>query len=177
MSADLSYFLQQSINGISVGSIYALITIGYSMVYGLLYMINFTHGDLYVFGTFLVFSLLGSGLPPIIACLIGAVGAAVMGILIERFAYRPVRSAHRNMPFISALGVAAIIKTISQGVWGPENYSFKSLLPSGMIDVGGVLIYTKALAVLGITVAVALFMVILLRCTKFGMASRFIQKR
>lgn len=179
MSAGLSYFLQQSINGISIGSIYALISIGYSMVYGLLYMINFAHGDLYVFGTFIVFSflqILGPQVPAIVACVIGAIGAAILGILIERFAYRPVRAAHRNVPFISALGVAAVLKTIAQVIWGPETYAFDSLLPQDIWNVGGIMIYAKAVTVIGIAVACIIVVMLLLNCTKFGMASRFIQQ-
>ncbi len=174
-----SYFLQQTINGLSVGAIYALITIGYSMVYGLLYMINFAHGDLYTFGTLLVFlfmPLLPSMLSMPVSILLGMACAAVIGMIIERCAYRPVRSAHRNMPFISALGVASILKTIAQAIWGADTYSFNSILPKGVIKIGGLMIYQKAIAVVVIATITVFIMIFIMNKTSFGMACRFIKQ-
>ena len=127
----MTYFLQQTINGISVGAIYAMIAVGYSMVYGLLYLINFAHGDLYVMGTFVVYSCLvtfgASGIiSPMLSCLAGAIVAGIIGILTERFAYRPIRSGNRNISMVSALGVSAMLKTTSQVIWGPESKEFPS---------------------------------------------------
>ena len=97
-------------------------------------------------------------------------------MLIERFAYRPVRAAHRNVPMISALGVAAVLKTIAQAVWGPETYAFPSLLPKKIWNVGGLVIYAKALTIIGIAVLAITFVMVMLKFTKFGMASRFIMQ-
>ena len=135
----VNYFLQQLINGISCGSIYAMIAIGYSMVYGLLYLVNFAHGDLYVFGTFIAYSLmisLASKVHPLICCLIAGIITGGIGIIIERTAYRPVRNANRMVPMISAIGVALILKTVAKVIWGPEANPFESLLPSGSFMVG-----------------------------------------
>ena len=179
MDGNLSYFLQQLINGLSCGSIYAMIAIGYSMVYGLLYLVNFAHGDLYVFGTFIAYSLivaLSSVIHPIFCCLLAAAVTGVIGIVIERLAYRPVRNANRMVPMISAFGVALVLKTIAQAIWGPEAIAFESLLPSSSINVGGLQIYTRAIIIPLISLSVVVLMQMLLEKTKLGLGTRCIMQ-
>ena len=175
----LNYFLQQLINGLSCGSIYAMIAIGYSMVYGLLYLVNFAHGDLYVFGTFIAYSLiisLSSVIHPIFCCLIAAVITGGIGVVIERTAYRPVRNANRMVPMISAFGVALILKTIAQIIWGPEAIPFESLLPSSSVNVGGLQIYSRAIIIPIISLAVVVIMQFVLNRTKLGLGTRDIMQ-
>lgn len=179
MSEGINYFLQQLINGLSCGSIYAMIAIGYSMVYGLLYLINFAHGDLYVFGTFIAFSLitaLSAVVNPIICCFLAAAVTGGIGMVIERFAYRPVRNANRMVPMISAFGVALVLKTIAQAIWGPEAIAFKSLLPSSSINVGGLQIYTRAIVIPAISLLVVVLMQFALNKTKIGRGTRCIMQ-
>lgn len=175
----LNYFLQQLINGLSCGSIYAMIAIGYSMVYGLLYLVNFAHGDLYVFGTFIAYSLiisLSSVIHPIFCCLIAAVITGGIGVVIERTAYRPVRNANRMVPMISAFGVALILKTIAQIIWGPEAIPFESLLPSSSVNLGGLQIYSRAIIIPIISLAVVIIMQFVLNRTKLGLGTRDIMQ-
>lgn len=176
---DMYYFFQQLINGLSCGSIYAMIAIGYSMVYGLLYLVNFAHGDLYVFGTFIAYTLImtvSSVIHPIFCCLIAAIITGGIGIVIERTAYRPVRNANRMVPMISAFGVALILKTIAQVIWGPEAIPFKSLLPSSSIEIGGLQIYTRAIVIPVISLAVVVAMQFVLNRTKLGRGTRCIMQ-
>lgn len=175
----VNYFLQQLINGISCGSIYAMIAIGYSMVYGLLYLVNFAHGDLYVFGTFIAYSLmisLASKVHPLICCLIAGIITGGIGIIIERTAYRPVRNANRMVPMISAFGVALILKTVAQVIWGPEAIPFESLLPSGSFMVGGMQIYIRAIIIPLCSLAVVVIMQFVLQKTKMGLGTRDIMQ-
>jgi len=175
----MTYFLQQSINGISIGAIYAMIALGYSMVYGLLYLINFAHGDLYVFGTFLAYTaivLLSAYIHPILCCLLGALVAGAVGIVMERFAFRPVRSGSRNVSMISALGCAAVLKMVSQAIWGPESLPFQSLLPKGVININDLQLYTRSIVVVAVSLLVVLVMQLVQQYTKFGRGTRFIMQ-
>ncbi len=177
----MTYFLQQTVNGISVGAIYAMIAVGYSMVYGLLYLINFAHGDLYVLGTFVVFSCMtvfGSQgfFSPLVSCLIGACVAGFVGILTERFAYRPIRSGSRNISMVSALGISALLKTISQVIWGPESKAFPSFLPDGKIMLGDIVLYERCIWVVAFSVIIIAAMMLIVRYTKFGRGTRFIMQ-
>lgn len=113
MNTELNYFLQTTSNGISLGSMYSMIAVGYSMVYSLLYQVNFAHGDLYVFGTFIAFSFINMALPLPLAILAAGLLTALIGMTIERTVYRPVRYANRIVPMISALGAALVLRTIA----------------------------------------------------------------
>ncbi len=179
MGDSLNYFLQQLVNGLSCGSIYAMIAIGYSMVYGLLYLVNFAHGDLYVFGTFIAYSLIlsiGSVIHPIICCVIAAILAGVIGMVIERLAYRPVRNANRMVPMISAFGVALVLKTMAQAIWGPEAIAFHSLLPTSSFNVGSLQIYSRAIVIPLISLCVVILMQFVLNHTKLGRGTRCIMQ-
>lgn len=176
---NINYFLQQLINGLSCGAIYAMIAIGYSMVYGLLYLVNFAHGDLYVFGTFIAYSLiiaLSGVIHPVICCFVAAVITGGIGMFIERVAYRPVRNANRMVPMISAFGVALILKTIAQVIWGPEAISFESLLPSSSITIGNLQIYSRAIIIPIISLGVVVVMQFVLNRTKLGLGTRDIMQ-
>jgi branched-chain amino acid transport system permease protein len=121
----MSYFLQQLINGLTLGGVYALIALGYTLVYGVLQILNFAHGDVYMVGAFIgYFVMIASGGPaasaipmPLMIFLMFAVsmlGTGVLGIVIERFAYRPLRNSSRIAPLISALGVSILLQNAAQ---------------------------------------------------------------
>src|SRR5260221_8460588 len=121
----MSTFLQQLINGISLGAIYALIALGYTMVYGILKLLNFAHGDVYMVGAFLGYGVLTQlhgplelaiGIVPAIALMFLAAmgGAGALGVAIERFAYRPLRNAPRIAPLITAIGVSFFLENSVQ---------------------------------------------------------------
>jgi len=117
----MTTFLQQLVNGISLGSIYALIALGYTMVYGVLRLINFAHGDVYMVGAYVGYYLsrkLQGKEPSLTSALVVMLGAmiacAILGIVIERFAYRPVRRASRLTLLITAIGVSLLIENLAQ---------------------------------------------------------------
>jgi branched-chain amino acid transport system permease protein len=148
----LSIFLQQLLNGLSLGSIYALIALGYTMVYGVLKLINFAHSDVFMVGAFVGlyiaagFGASGADAAPLSALqalvvLVGAmVTCAALGMSIERFAYRPVRKAPKLTPLITAIGVSLFLENAGQLVFGAEPERFPQILREVSYHVGGVVI-------------------------------------
>jgi branched-chain amino acid transport system permease protein len=183
-----TFFLQLTVNGIILGSIYALIALGYSMVYGILKLLNFAHGDVYMIGSFIGFgilTLLGGSLSPdipvaaLVLCmfLVAMVGAGVLGVVIERFAYRPLRNAPRIAPLISALGVAFFLENSALLLFGAQyrNYDGYDLISYNGIHLGGDTgIFVSYLGLMVICSAVALMagLIALVRYTQFGKAMR-----
>ena len=175
----MTTFLQQLVNGISLGSIYALIALGYTMVYGVLRLINFAHGDVYMLGAYVGYYLsrkLKGAEPSLGSALVVMLGAmlacAVIGVIIERFAYRPVRRAARLTLLITAIGVSLFIENAAQLVFGPDPKFFPSLAPRADFLVGGVRLTSEQLTV----IAVSFILMILLRFfilkTRTGKAMR-----
>jgi branched-chain amino acid transport system permease protein len=139
----MSYFLQQLINGLTLGGVYALIALGYTLVYGVLQILNFAHGDVYMVGAFIgYFVMIASGGPaasaipmPLMIFLMFAVsmlGTGVLGVVIEKFAYRPLRNSSRIAPLISALGVSILLQNAALLIFGStvRSYDTPSYIPS-----------------------------------------------
>src|SRR6266700_1591013 len=137
-----SFFFRELVNGITVGSLYALIALGYTMVYGVLKLLNFAHGDVYMIGAYIgwfVMNALGSPLKPILpivplillAFAASMVGCSILGVVIERFAYRPLRKAPRIAPLISAIGVSFFLQQTGVLLFSanPRSYDTFSLHP------------------------------------------------
>jgi branched-chain amino acid transport system permease protein len=138
-------FVQQLINGLVLGSIYALVALGYTMVYGILGLINFAHGDIVMIGALVALTVVGllsgSGLPPIVILLIALGAAAIVcvaiGVTVERVAYRPLRRAPRLAPLITAIGVSILIQYTAALVWGKQYISMPPLITPTQIDIAG----------------------------------------
>ncbi|MFN5882480.1 MAG: branched-chain amino acid ABC transporter permease [Burkholderiales bacterium] len=172
--------LQQILNGLVLGSVYALVALGYTMVYGILQLINFAHGEVLMVGAMVgvtVVSLLaGSGLPgPLLLVL--AVGAAVpvcilLALAIERVAYRPLRNAPRLAPLITAIGVSIVIQTLAMILWKPNPIVFPDLLPTQPIEIGGALLAPKQLLILVVSAIVMAGLMVLVNKTRLGRAMR-----
>jgi len=138
-------FVQQIINGLVLGSIYAIIALGYTMVYGILGIINFAHGDVLMIGAMVALSAinvlqahfphLAMWLTLVIALVIAAVVCALAGYTIERAAYRPLRNAPRLAPLITAIGVSILLQTIAMMIWGRNPLMFPQLLPTDPLNV------------------------------------------
>jgi branched-chain amino acid transport system permease protein len=173
---ELQYLLQQFVNGLSIGSMYSMIALGYSMVYSLLYSPNFAHGDLYVFGTFIAWSFLMAGLPSLSALIFAGICTSLIGMTIERIVYRPVRNANRIVPMISALGAALILRTIAQVAWGPEALPFKSIMPQGFVDLGGFRIFYRQIIVLATGGGIVIAFTLMMTKTKLGKATQCIMQ-
>lgn len=173
MNQSVNYFLQTLINGVSVGSMYSMIAVGYSMVYSLLYQINFAHGDLYVFGTFIAFSLLTT-MPVPAAIILAGILTALIGMTIERTVYRPVRFANRIVPMISALGAALVLRTIAQVIWGAEAIAFPTFLPQGYWLIGGYKIFQKNIIIIVFSTLLVVALTQIMNHTKLGRATQCI---
>ena len=182
------FFFQLTVNGIILGSIYALIALGYSLVYGILKLLNFAHGDVYMIGSFIgfgVLTLLGGPLSPaipvalLVLCMFVAamLGSGVLGLAIERFAYRPLRDAPRIAPLISALGVAFFLENSVLLLFGADyrNYDGYDLISYNGIHLGGDAgVFVSYLGVLVISGALLLMvaLIALVRWSRFGKAMR-----
>ena len=160
----MEIFLQQIVNGLVLGSIYALVALGYTMVYGILGLINFAHGDIVMVGALValtvVHTLAGSGLPPLavlsIAMLAAIVVCIAIGVTVERVAYRPLRRAPRLAPLITAIGVSILIQYSAALVWGKQYISLPQIITPRTIEIGGAqfsdlqaYIFLLAIAIMG----------------------------
>jgi len=180
----LELFFQQLVNGLSLGGIYALIALGYTMVYGIIELINFAHGDIYTLGSFFSLSILTvlgiesemHGLP-LIAAIIGIMAGAmvfcgIVGVLIERFAYRPLRNAPRLAPLITAIGVSFILENIMQLWQGPSPVPVPTFIPDPSFTIGGVSIEVKQILVVGLAIVMMILLNFFVYKTKLGKAMR-----
>jgi branched-chain amino acid transport system permease protein len=179
----MTEFLQQLINGLAQGSIYALIALGYTMVYGVLRFINFAHGDVFMLGAFSGFYLtpvLRRFLPAqsillaFLVLLLSMAICAVLGILIERFAYRPLRDKPKLTVLITAIGVSLLIEYVGQhpNVFTPSPHTFPTLLPSHNFQLGGLVINSTEIVVLAITACLLVILQFIVHRTKLGTAMR-----
>ena len=136
--ADLLFFLQQLTNGLALGSVYALLAIGFSMIYGILRMMNFAHGDLYAFSSILIAAMIADVYPIWIALPTGVVVGALIGVLIERVCYRPLRFVDRSVAIVSSLGAAFVLRNASEFFFGVRASPFPLLLGQRQLDLAGV---------------------------------------
>ena len=125
-------FLDHLINGLSLGSIYAIIALGYTMVYGIAKMLNFAHGDVIMIGAYIAFcGLQYWGIPPVLAILLAMVFCTVLGVTIEGFAYRPLRQATSLAVLITAIGMSYLLQNIALMIWGANPKSFPTTFING----------------------------------------------
>ena len=170
----MTTLLQQIINGLALGSIYALIALGYTMVYGIIGLINFAHGDIYMVGAFVgFFAAVNLKLPFVPVLIIAMIGAALAGVIIEKVAYKPLRKSPKITLLITAIGVSLLLENGTRFLVGPNSLSYPStLLPEKIIEFFGVRVNTTHL----IIILVSLILVVLLQgivyYTKTGKAMR-----
>jgi branched-chain amino acid transport system permease protein len=172
--------LQQIINGLSLGAIYALIALGYTMVYGVLRLINFAHGDVYMLGAFAGYYLANTlgldGNPSVLWAIVVTMGAmaicAVIGMLIERLAYKPVRQHSRLTALITAIGVSLLLEYGGQVVFGATPRFFPQMIESRTYSVGGVQITNQSLLIIVVAVVVMFGLEYIVHRTRMGKAMR-----
>ena len=176
--------LQNLINGLTIGSFYALVALGYSMVYGVMKLINFAHGDLFTLGSYFAYSLLvwssgyvtntfGAWGGMICAIIFAAIGTAAAGLLMERVAYRPVMPAGRLPLVVSALGVSIVIQNGIMAIWGPRYQTFPaSTVPGSIITFAGLHITSLQLFILILSVILMLLIYFFVERTMLGAAVR-----
>ncbi|WP_027718020.1 branched-chain amino acid ABC transporter permease [Desulfovirgula thermocuniculi] len=176
-------FLQQVVNGLTIGSIYALVALGYTMVYGILKLINFAHGELFMIGSFLAFTLIVSAnlmehIPHPVAGLVAvfllvALMVAVIGLILERVAYRPLRRSSRLAPLVSALGASIFLQNAIMLVYGGGYLVFpENLVPNIEWSVGGINIGLMRVIILALSISLMLFLYLLVQKTRLGAAMR-----
>jgi branched-chain amino acid transport system permease protein len=167
--------LQQIINGISLGSIYALIALGYTMVYGIIKLINFAHGDIYMIGAFVgYFCMTGLKLGFLPSLVIAMAACTVLGVLIERIAYRPLRNATRIAALITAIGVSLFIEygTMFFVGAGVRTYPPMTGLLAGRFYVGDILVRMQQIIILVITIILMVLLQFIVKRTRIGKAMR-----
>ena len=172
-------FLSNLVNGISLGSVYAIIALGYSMVYGIAKMLNFAHGDVIMVGAYICFC--GTqywGLPPVVALLVSILVSTALGILIERLAYRPLRSAPSLAVLITAIGVSYLLQNLALLIWGANPVIFTSVIPAFSLRLfGGELVISgNTLVTIALTVVIMILLTVFVNMTKMGKAMRAVSE-
>lgn len=170
----MTQFLQQLVNGLSLGSIYALIALGYTMVYGIIKLINFAHGDIYMLGAFTAFyATTVFHLNFFLALLVAMVLCGVLGVLIERIAYKPLRHATRITALITAMGVSYILEYTTQYFAGSEVKTFpEDVLNNAVFQIGGIQISQQQIYIIAVTLILMLALTYIVGRTRMGRAMR-----
>ena len=178
----MDILLQQIINGLVLGSMYALIALGYTMVYGIIQLINFAHGEVLMVGALTSYSVIGllkswaPGMPGwvllIIAMVAACVVAAVLNFLIEKIAYKPLRNSPRLAPLITAIGMSILLQTLAMIVWTANYKPYPTLLPSEPFIIGGAVITPTQIMILTVTALALASLMWLVNYTKLGRAMR-----
>jgi branched-chain amino acid transport system permease protein len=178
----MEIFLQQIINGLVLGSMYALVALGYTMVYGIINLINFAHGEVLMVGALTSWSIIGlmqesmPGTPGwlilLISMVIACVVAATLNFVIEKVAYRPLRNSPKLAPLITAIGMSILLQTLAMIIWKPNYKPFPTLLPNTPFNVGGASITPTQVLILGMTAVSLALLMYLVNYTKLGRAMR-----
>ena len=163
--------ISQLINGLNVGSIYALIALGYTMVYGIAKMLNFAHGDVIMVGAYTVYVAINNlGWPPIVAVVFGIFVCAVLGVTIEKVAYKPLRKASPLAVLITAIGVSYLLQSLSLLIFGSKQIPFKSIINLEPVQIGELKISGEAVVTLVTTVVIMIALTLFIKKTKAGKA-------
>lgn len=178
----MEILLQQIINGLVLGSMYALIALGYTMVYGIINLINFAHGEVMMVGALTSWTTIGlvhgvaPGLPGyvvlFIALVVACTVAAALNLLIEKVAYRPLRNSPKLAQLITAIGMSILLQTLAMIIWKPNYKAYPTLLPSAPIELGGALITPTQIMILCVTAASLAVLMWLVNYTRLGRAMR-----
>lgn len=169
----LHQFIQQLINGVSLGSIYALIALGYTMVYGIIKLINFAHGDIYMVGAYVGFFATTTFKLPFIPSLILAMAvAAAAGMIIEKAAYRPLRNAPKIAILITAIGVSLLLEYGGMLVVSPQPRTFPTVFSTSLYNIGGLIINSQQVVILAVSLILMVVLTYVVNRTKAGKAMR-----
>ena len=172
-------FLSNLINGLSLGSIYAVIALGYTMVYGIAKMLNFAHGDVIMVGGYIVFSATSyAGLNPYVAVLISIIFCTLLGMTIERVAYKPLRNASPLAVLITAIGVSYLLQNLALLVFGAQPKNFTSVVPLDSVKLfdGRLTISGEAIVTIAVTVIIMVALMLFINKTRPGNAMRAVSE-
>ena len=175
-------FIQQIINGLVLGSMYALVALGYTMVYGIIGLINFAHGEVLMVGALTSWTIIGwmkdamPGAPGwlilLISLVIACVVAGILNLIIEKVAYRPLRNSPKLAPLITAIGMSLLLQTLAMIIWKPNYKPYPTLLPNVPFEIGGAVITPTQVLILGMTAVSLAVLMWLVNYTKLGRAMR-----
>jgi branched-chain amino acid transport system permease protein len=175
-------FIQQIINGLVLGSMYALVALGYTMVYGIIGLINFAHGEVLMVGALTSWTIIGlmkDAMPDapgpvvlLVSLVIACVVAATLNFVIEKVAYRPLRNSPKLAPLITAIGMSILLQTLAMIIWKPNYKPYPTLLPSVPFDIGGAVITPTQVLILGMTAVSLGLLMWLVNYTRLGRAMR-----
>lgn len=172
-------FISNLINGISLGSVYAIIALGYTMVYGIAKMLNFAHGDVIMIGAYVSFSATAyMQLPPAVSVLLAVIVCTLLGIIIENFAYKPLRRASSLAVLITAIGVSYFLQNLALLIWGSAPKTFSSIVPFSSISLfGGKLIITiESIVTVAACILIMILLTLFTRKTRMGKAMRAVSE-
>jgi branched-chain amino acid transport system permease protein len=176
----MDIFLQQVVNGLTLGAVYAVVALGYTMVYGIIQLINFAHGEVVMIGAMVAFTVINAlaaaGLPPLAVVLVGT-GCAIpvcmlVGYSMERLAYRPLRRAPRLAPLITAIGVSIVLQHLAMLVWSRNVLAFPQIVKTQTYVVAGAAVTNVQIAIVAICVAMMSGLAFLVYRTRLGTAMR-----
>ncbi len=170
-------FLTQVLNGLQLGSIYALVALGYTMVYGIILLLNFAHGDIIMFGSYVAWiALVQLGLNPAIAVLLAMFACVVLGVLIDKVAYAPLREAPRLSILITAIGVSYLLENGVQLLLGADAKVVPSIIDLGTVQVFGSTLSGTALLTVAVTIVATVVLTLLVQKTRLGKAMRAVSE-
>ena len=170
-------FINYLINGVSLGSVYAIIALGYTMVYGIAKMLNFAHGDIIMVGAYaVVTSVLTLGMPPLVAILISIAVCALLGITVEFLAYRPLRQAPPLAVLITAIGVSYLLQNLALLIYGSEQKAFPVLFTIPSVELGGMYIDGITIATMAVTAIIMVGLSLFINRTRMGKAMRAVSE-
>ena len=171
-------FISYLINGISLGSVYALIALGYTMVYGIAKMLNFAHGDVIMVGAFITYTMCSTmGLSPVIGVLAAVVACTLLGMAIEKVAYKPLRKATSPLAvLITAIGVSYLLQNLALLIYGSEQKAFPVLFTIPSVELGGMYIDGITIATMAVTAIIMVGLSLFINRTRMGKAMRAVSE-
>ena len=171
-----SLLIAQLINGLQTGSVYALVALGYSMVYGIIKLLNFAHGDIIMIGAYMVYYAIASfALPPVVAIVLAITVSTLLGVTVEKVAYTPLRSAPRLSLLITAIGVSFLLENGAQLLFGADQKSMDPLI-TGSIMLGKVNVSYTAIVTIFVSVLIMILLTFVVNKTKAGKAMRAVSE-
>ena len=172
----MNQFFMQFINGLNIGSIYALIALGYTMVYGIAKLINFAHGDVIMVGAYISFISMKFGLPWWLAVIISIVACAVLGVVMEKVAYKPLRSASRISLLITAIGISYLLQNAFQLIFGANPQPYHAFITLPALNLGGISIQANYYITFSVSVVLMILLTLFVNKTTMGKAMRAVSE-
>ena len=172
----MNQFFMQFINGLNIGSIYALIALGYTMVYGIAKLINFAHGDVIMVGAYISFISMKFGLPWWLAVVISIVVCAVLGVVMEKVAYKPLRNASRISLLITAIGISYLLQNLFQLIFGANPQPYHAFITLPALNLGGISIQANYYITFSVSVLLMILLTLFVNKTTMGKAMRAVSE-